>query len=235
MTVPHVKYLLNHGKLKFIGDPCKVNPEHAGIRYTLSNRCAECSYLQKNGVEAVEGLAWVKDEAQTDVFLTPARALVVVPAPFTDSRRNRSAARKATEQGQRDFHGSPCGLCGCTLRFASTASCVACEKIGRATYCDNNRSTLSFKNPDHTAEFIAGKFIPVQRMNIDRQVRMSAEMLKSDRYVGMQCGCGSRIRYTGRGQCVSCVKERNGARTSKKKTAPAQTGAAKGDFDHLFE
>lgn len=227
---PHVRYLMKHGQLKYIGEPCRNDHAHVGLRYARTRKCVECHYLVKNGVEAVDGLAWVKDEQQTDVFLIPT-ADFVAPMQFSDSRRNRSAARKAAESGQRDFHGAPCHTCGCTLRFASTTSCIACEKLGRATHSPDHSKVLLFRNQDHAIDFVEGRFIPIRRKSIDRQVRINAELLRRSTYIGLECSCGNAKRYTQRGQCIECVKTRN---ARKRKAAPAKTETAD-SFDHLFD
>lgn len=229
---PHIQYLMNHGKLKFIGKPCRHNEQHVGLRYILGHDCVECGVFETWDVEAAQKFSWVSEGVVRDAFTSDFSDLVVSPPPFKDARRNRSAAGNAFRDNLPYFHGSPCLKCDCTLRFASTASCVACQRVVSAS--EGEGDDFVFRNRAQALEFVEGRFVPVLRLFRDRQVRQVAKSLDLDRYSGVACGCGNRIRYTSRGQCVSCVKERNDARATKKKTAPAQTGAAE-TFDWLFE
>jgi len=228
---PHIQYLMNHGKLKFIGKPCRHNDQHVGLRYIAGRDCVECGVFEGWDVEAAQKFSWVAEGVVRDSLTVECCDLVESPAPFKDARRNRSAAGDAFKEKRSYFHGSPCGKCACTLRFSSTAGCVACQRLLSATVI-NDDGLMVFRNSTHASAFVDGGFVPVLRLFRDRQVRETAKSLGKDRYTGMACGCGNRIRYTSRGQCVNCVKERNDARTAKKKPAPAQTEA--GDFDWLF-
>lgn len=228
---PHVQYLMSHGKLKHIGKPCRRNPDHVGLRYIAGHDCVECGVYDTWDIEAEQKFGWVAEGITRDAFTAEFDELVVLPPPFDDARRNRSAAKDAFKEGKSYFQGSPCGQCGCTLRFSSTTGCVACQRLQSAT-ADESGSII-FRNSSQALEFVGGTFVPILTMRVDRMARQVAIALGLSLYAGSPCKqCAGNTRYTSRGQCICCVKHRN---ISKKKTAPAQTGAAKGDFDHLFE
>lgn len=224
----HILFLMNHGKLKFIGKPCRRNPTHVGLRYIGGYDCVECGIYDTWDVDAAQKFDWVAEGIMLDLFAADFNDLVIHPPAFTDARRNRSSARVAYKSKQPYFQGSACGACGCTLRFALTAGCVACQRLKIAT--TDTDGQIRFQNPSQAHELVKGEFLPILTMHMDRLARKTAITLGLSRYVGSSCKqCGGTARYTTRGQCIACVKERN----DKKKTAPARTGAA--NFNHLFE
>lgn len=146
------------------------------------------------------------------------------PALAHHSKTRCNRQRVAAEKGNfQKYYGRVCEECGCNLRHTLTQRCEGCFSY------DMRFRVNSTKIAKERARYItAGRSFPVLTMKMDRGVRMLAKTLGEKTYKGMLCDCGrTNERYTTRGQCVSCVAERN------KKPAPAKTGA--GDFDHLFE
>lgn len=234
----HIKYLLNNGALKFIGAPCRVNPNHKGLRFTKNGRkCVECAIVEKDGAEASVVYAWLADEMQRNIeqvsldrFYRPEKRL--------DRRKDRSAARKARQDGKRFYYGSRCTECGNNLRFSDTCSCVACEKLWRASMGGGRNCGILMVETHDAEALVEGRFVPVNSMWLDRDVRSNAELLRRATYVGAPCKhCGHTERYTQRGQCVKCVKVRNDKRTTAKprKMKPAEAALAGSEFDRMFE
>lgn len=225
-----IQYLSNTGALKFIGDPCKKNSAHHGLRFTKSRVCVECSFFDQHQVEPAVALSWV-DETLRDNLDKVRFEDLVGPQTITDGRRDRSERNKAMRDGKEFFYGSSCYKCGCNLKFTLTAECVACTKL--ETSAMRGITPLIVASEQERKSLVEGAFVPVLTNRTDRIVRFNAASLGLATYRGVECDkCGSTERYTKRGQCVGCVTARN----RKRKPAPARTGAGEegGEFDFLF-
>ena len=225
-----IQYLTSNGALKYIGDPCKKNSAHHGLRFTKSRACVECSFFDQHQVEASVALSWV-DASLKDNLAKVSFDDLVGPQTVTDGRRDRSERSKAMREGKEFFHGSSCHKCGCNLRFSLTGECVACTKIESAVLRSIN--SLIVASEEDRITFTRGDFIPVLTKRMDRAVRLNAASLRLSTYTGLECSaCGSRERYTNRGQCVACAAARN--RKRKPASARTEAGNQGDDFDYLF-
>lgn len=153
-----------------------------------------------------------------------------------EKRRGKVSREQASRGGRQYYYGDMCDQCACNLRLTLRGRCEACSAIdGRFKHsCGTKRVICAGR----AVPMINGRRFPIVTMHVDRMLREMAMGMDGEyTYRGAPCECGSDKRYTSRGQCVSCVTERNNARPAKKKTAPAQTGAAVEveTFDDLFD
>lgn len=211
--------------------------------------CTECGSRQCDGrthecigceMQAQLGLSFneVCDEAWAKNTNPQHYRYMSLRDAHTEKRRGNAAREQALRTGHQYYHGQMCDKCACNLRSSETGDCEACALMGMRW--NNSCGEKNLISTGRSRLMIEGRWFPIITMFVDRIMRHISREIGGERvYIGAPCECGNNRRYAARGQCTSCVKERNDiwlkrARSDdKKKTAPARTGAA--DFDHLFE
>lgn len=212
--------LMNADKIFLSLSACEVCGSRQ--RYHRSDECFGCAVEMELGLSfnVVCAQAWSDN-------VTGSNQRYISLGDYHHSKRQGTVSQSIARNLSRDlYYGEACGRCGCNLRRVSNGHCEGCLTISIRYRCDRGeRLEIS---AGRGRKMVAGKFFPILTMHVDRIVRDAAKELGERKYVGYPCDCGSTQRYTLRGQCTSCVTDRN-----KKKPAPARTEA--GDYDRLFE
>lgn len=189
-----------------IRDPCEHEETHAGIFYTDTGRCVECDHNEKHDTPML---------IAAKTFMQPH----LHPERFTEF------------SGKVDpmYHGGPevgflrsCDRCGNNLRYLEGGRCVFCTGVHLAR----------LEGLQGMARFAAAVSHVPLTMFYDRFLRDLAEHEGETTYQGAHCKvCKGRERYTNRGICSACAREKS---LQAKKKAATGNPTATSDFDDLF-